>query len=156
MRWRACWMTTVSSSPGPTLGQTPSRLWHHRRRAQGSSVVLWKPPRSADTRNLPSMARRSILGWLVALALSAGGPAAAAGPTRVTALRVESLVNPVGIDVRQPRFSWIVESPERGTRQEAYQILVASSPDKLARGQGDLWDSGKVASAENAQIPYDG
>jgi alpha-L-rhamnosidase len=40
--------------------------------------------------------------------------------------------------------------------QKAYQILVASSEEKLKAGEGDLWDSGKVASDQSAQIPYQG
>ena len=32
----------------------------------------------------------------------------------------------------------------RGAKQTAYQVLVASTPEKLAADQGDLWDSGEV------------
>ena len=44
----------------------------------------------------------------------------------------------------------------RGARQTAYQILVASSADKLAENTPDLWDSGKVASDQATQIVYGG
>src|SRR5690349_18598004 len=71
-------------------------------------------------------------------------------------LRCEYAVNPLGVDSPTPRLFWTVESPERGQKQTAYQILVASSPDRLRQDQGDLWDSGKVASAETIQIPYAG
>jgi hypothetical protein len=47
-------------------------------------------------------------------------------------------------------------SVTRGARQSAYQILVATSPKQLAADQGDLWDSGKVASDETTQIEYAG
>jgi hypothetical protein len=53
---------------------------------------------------------------------------------RVTSLMCEYRVNPLGIDVPQPRLSWVVEatnSDERGQRQTAYQILVASSRENL-------------------------
>ncbi len=40
--------------------------------------------------------------------------------------------------------------------QTAYQILVASSPEPLSDGKGDLWDSGKVMSDESSQIVYAG
>jgi alpha-L-rhamnosidase len=46
--------------------------------------------------------------------------------------------------------------PERGIRQTAYQILVASTPEILAKDQGDLWDSGKVASDRSVHIDYQG
>ena len=71
-------------------------------------------------------------------------------------LRCEYAVNPLGADVASPRVFWIVESKERGQKQTAYQILVASSSEKLAKDRGDLWDSGKVASDETIQIPYAG
>ena len=44
----------------------------------------------------------------------------------------------------------------RGERQTAYQILVASSAERLANDQGDLWDSGQVESDETIHIPYAG
>ena len=40
----------------------------------------------------------------------------------------------------------MLASDQRGQRQTAYQVVVASSPELLKQGQGDLWDSGKVAS----------
>ena len=74
----------------------------------------------------------------------------------VTNLRCEYQTNPLGVDVPNPRLFWKLESPMRGQRQTAYQILVASSADVLAKDKGDLWDSGKVASDETIQIPYRG
>ena len=72
--------------------------------------------------------------------LTAALPAATVGE-----LRCEYRSNPLGIDVARPRLSWIIDSNERGERQTAYRILVASSTEKLAQDEGDLWDSGKVA-----------
>jgi len=71
-------------------------------------------------------------------------------------LRCEYVVNPMGVDVAHPRLFWTLESKERGQRQTAYQILVASSSELLARDQGDLWDTGKTVSDETIQIPYAG
>ncbi len=77
---------------------------------------------------------------------------------RPTGLRSEYLVAPQGIDTVQPRLEWILESPtaERGRKQTAYQILVAGSEAELRAGRGDLWDSGRIASNQTAQIPYEG
>jgi len=75
---------------------------------------------------------------------------------QVSQLRCEHLVNSLGIDVPQPRLSWILEAAERAQRQIAYQILVASSPERLADDQGDLWDSGKVNSDQSAYVRYAG
>ena len=76
--------------------------------------------------------------------------------TTVSNLRCESLQNPVGIDVKQPRLSWILNSDERDQRQTAYQVLVAGSVAKLKVNLGDLWDSGKVNSDQSIQVPYAG
>ncbi len=71
-------------------------------------------------------------------------------------LRCEYLVDPLGIDEPAPRLSWVVESGERGQRQTAYRLLVASSEKLLRRGQGDLWDTGKAASDETICAVYQG
>jgi alpha-L-rhamnosidase len=71
-------------------------------------------------------------------------------------LRCEYLVDPLGIDETAPRLSWMLESSKRGEKQEAYQVLVASSPELLAKEQGDLWNSDKVSSDESAHVVYEG
>jgi len=87
--------------------------------------------------------------------LSDAVSAFAAGVSPV-GLRCEYLSNPTGIDETQPRLSWRVESTQRGQKQTAYRLLVASSAEKLQAGRGDLWDSGKVAGAETVNVPYVG
>ena len=64
--------------------------------------------------------------------------------------------DPLGVDVPQPHLSWVLHSSQRGDRQTAYQILVASSAAKLDKNSGDLWDSGKVISDDTLQIPFAG
>jgi len=76
--------------------------------------------------------------------------------TEVTNLSCEYLVNPLGVDVPKPRLSWKISSERRGELQTAYRILVASTAEKLARDQGDLWDSGKVVSDQSIQVEYAG
>ncbi len=71
-------------------------------------------------------------------------------------LRVEALVNPLGIDAQPPALSWIAAADGRDARQSAYRVLVASTPEKLAANEGDLWDSGKVASDQTLHLPYAG
>lgn len=77
-------------------------------------------------------------------------------PVTVTRLRCEYLENPLAIDAPHPRLSWITNSDRRGEKQTAYQILVASTPEKLFQAQGDLWDSGKVVSDRQIQVEYAG
>jgi len=74
-------------------------------------------------------------------------------------LRCEYYVDPIGIDVPNPRLSWILETdpPEgRGKSQSAYRILVADSPEALAGDEGNLWDTGKVESNRTNQVEYAG
>ena len=94
---------------------------------------------------------KTVLTCLAWLLLVATGQAMS-----VSNLRCEYRAQPIGIDVAQPRLSWMLESSQRGAKQSAYHILVASAPEKLAKGQGDLWDSGKVASDRSTQIDYGG
>jgi len=74
-------------------------------------------------------------------------------------LTVEYLQAPVGLDCAAPRLSWKLQARDpaaRGLVQTAYQVLVASSPEKLARCEGDLWDSGRVASGQSLNVVYKG
>jgi alpha-L-rhamnosidase len=71
-------------------------------------------------------------------------------------LSCEYLTNPLGIDEMEPRLSWQLESDQRGQKQTAYRLLVASSKDKLENDEGDLWDSGKVKSDQSIHVAYDG
>jgi alpha-L-rhamnosidase len=71
-------------------------------------------------------------------------------------LRCEYLVDPLGIDECAPRLCWLLEGHRRGLRQTAYRVLVSSTREKLARGEGDRWDSGKVGSDRNVHIVYEG
>ena len=40
--------------------------------------------------------------------------------------------------------------------QTAYQVLAASGLERLARDEGELWDSGRVASDETLGVLYQG
>lgn len=71
-------------------------------------------------------------------------------------LRCEYLENPLGIDTRRPRLSWVLESPENGQRQTAYRLTAATSEAALLADTPDLWDSGEVQSAESVHISYAG
>ena len=60
-------------------------------------------------------------------------------------LRCEGLVEPLGIDNAQPHFSWKIRSSET-MEQVAYEIEVGP----------DLWQSGRVESADQVMVPYAG
>ena len=75
---------------------------------------------------------------------------------KTSELRCEYLQNPLGMHETKPRLSWILASDQRNEIQTAYQVLVASTAELLAKNQGDLWDSGQVPSSESNQIVYGG
>jgi alpha-L-rhamnosidase len=82
---------------------------------------------------------------------------AAADTPRLTRLLCERLEDPLGIDAPKPRLGWEIESgSSRGVVQLAYQVLVASSPGKLAEDKGDLWSSGKIMSSQSQLVDYAG
>ncbi|WP_328730278.1 glycoside hydrolase family 78 protein [Streptomyces jietaisiensis] len=92
-----------------------------------------------------------------AAAASPGTGTATAGRSpaaKVTAPTVEYVRHPLGLDTARPRLSWPTVSKGAGVRQTAYQIRVASSAAALHRP--DVWDSGRVTSAESALVTYRG
>ena len=65
---------------------------------------------------------------------------------KAISLRIEYLVNPIGMDIRHPRLMWNCEG---GTKQTAYRI-VAKTDGQI------VWDSGKVVSESmHADYPND-
>lgn len=74
----------------------------------------------------------------------------------VAGLSCENLTNPNGIDAIEPQLSWQLLSEERGQRQSAYRLLVASSQQNLDKNLGDLWDSHKIESGQSRNIEYKG
>jgi len=69
---------------------------------------------------------------------------------------VEFHPSPSALDIREPRFSWGLPINGRQQKQTGYRILVASTPDRLADDQADLWDSGDVKSSQSVNISYAG
>lgn len=63
--------------------------------------------------------------------------------------------DPLGIDDPRPRLSWRMTGSE-GAVQTAYQIMVASTLKKLRASDADLWDSGRVQSADCTGVAYAG
>ena len=74
----------------------------------------------------------------------------------ISNLRCEMRSNPTGIDVRTPRFSWQARVEQRGMKQLAYQLLVASSLDLLNEGKADLWNSTRISSGQSHLVVYSG
>ena len=81
------------------------------------------------------------------------------GKIKPVQLTCEYMTNPSVVDVASPRLSWVNEPVSgniRGEFQQAYRICVASTKNKLLKGEADIWDSGKVPSQDSYLIPYSG
>ncbi|MDR6845177.1 hypothetical protein [Flavobacterium granuli] len=61
-------------------------------------------------------------------------------------LHCEHLVNPLGIDVLEPRFSWQLSGAKRGALQRSYQIEIGTDSIALSKGEASFWNSGKIDS----------
>ncbi len=100
------------------------------------------------------------LGWVLTvstLGFSEESKMQSASSTmQVEKLQCEYRVDPLGIDIVNPRLSWALSSKQRAQKQHAFQILVASTAEGLAQDKGDLWDSGKQVSDQTAQVVYAG
>jgi len=64
----------------------------------------------------------------------------------VSNLRCNYAVSPLGMDEPAPRLGWMLSSDLRATAQRTCRVRVASSPEVLAAGGADVWDSGVIAS----------
>lgn len=72
--------------------------------------------------------------------------------TRPTGLLVDLQQVPVGVDLREPRFTWIV--PRLGdAMQVRYRVQVAATPRSF---DDPVWDSGEVASSCSTAVRYAG
>ena len=74
-------------------------------------------------------------------------------------LTCEYLIDPSGLDVERPRFSWTLSATTPGAygqRQTAYRIWVSSTIDMLSEGVGDMWNPGWVNSDKMQLIEYEG
>jgi alpha-L-rhamnosidase len=100
---------------------------------------------------IPAPAARAVLALLgapVILALVATAAAPAPAAVEVTRLQAQATDRPLGIDDKHPRLRWALASTARGVRQAAFQVRVASVPELVRGVRADLWDSGRVVSAE--------
>jgi alpha-L-rhamnosidase len=88
---------------------------------------------------------RKMYRFLCTLLLAGSGIGQLTAAT-ATNLRCEYLVNPLGMDVADPRFTWQLDDDRHGAAQTAYRIVAGTDSAAVARGDGDMWDTQKVAS----------
>jgi len=94
--------------------------------------------------------------FLPIIALLSAVMAMSQSPLQLDRLTCENLINPLGIDEKQPRFGWSMTSAQQNQFQSAYEILVSDNSSKLEKLQGTVWSSGKVINNQQLQIPYQG
>lgn len=92
---------------------------------------------------------------LILLALGLPGPKKPSG-SYPSGLMIEFIREPQHVVICDPKpeFSWIV--PDVAGRQTAYQILVSSTKDLLARDIGNLWNGIKTSGSQSAEVEYSG
>jgi alpha-L-rhamnosidase len=90
------------------------------------------------------------------------------GTTALAAKKPQVLVNdltveglhPTGsllvLDNPNPRFSWKITSTQEDVVQTSYRIIVSSTQSNARALSGDLWDSGRVPSANSLWVAYQG
>jgi alpha-L-rhamnosidase len=97
---------------------------------------------------------KHVLALIALVVLLGTGSPALAGAPALARLRTEYKENPLGIDQRQPRFSWELLSADRGVVQSAYEIRVAASEALLVKRP--LWATGRVTSDASIHRAYGG
>ena len=70
-------------------------------------------------------------------------------------LKSEHLVNPIGIDIKNPRLTWKIKDQRPGAIQKAYKISVGTDSLKVAAGNGSYWNTGRINS-DHQMVIYQG
>jgi alpha-L-rhamnosidase len=97
----------------------------------------------------------NFLGLITLLLLINGLSVSAFAKNEAKQLICEYKTNPLGIDIANPRLSWQLSASENNVMQSAYEIRVASSPEKLNSKQL-VWSSGRVTSSQSVSVVYNG
>ncbi len=107
------------------------------------------------------IAKYSRTAWLGVALLAAAlfvvpaSPATATPTSSVPSrLRADDLTDPLGIDDTTPSLSWQLADSGSSSVQQAYEVRAATSEARLTRP--DLWDSGKVTSADSIDVAWAG
>jgi alpha-L-rhamnosidase len=85
---------------------------------------------------------------LFTLALLPSRGFATSGRLTLTHLETQGAPEALGIAEPAPRLSWALLAEQRGTRQKAFRVLVASRAELARAGKADVWDSREVLSPD--------
>jgi alpha-L-rhamnosidase len=72
----------------------------------------------------------------------------------VTGLTCEHKTNPLGVDVKQPRFSWKISGKGNNIMQKAYSLRVATDPGFSS--SAIVWQTNWKESGESVLQPFEG
>jgi len=75
---------------------------------------------------------------------------------KLSNLRTEYHVDPIGVGTLTPGFSWEINSSHHGVTQSAWRIILSEDTGSLKNGAGALWDSKKQPGSISTGIPYNG
>lgn len=106
--------------------------------------------------SVPRATTLAVLLILTSICAEAYGASQLAPPAHLTC---EHQPGPLAVTSPHPRLGWMLSAADpaaRAVTQSAWRILVSSSAADLARGDGDLWDSGRVSSDRTLDIAYGG
>lgn len=78
------------------------------------------------------------------------------GQVKVQNLLTEDRIDPIGLDLAQPRFSWQLLSDQRNVMQTAYELRVSDNIADLSKKGKLVWESKKVSSDSSAYVAYKG
>ncbi|MEO7121090.1 MAG: family 78 glycoside hydrolase catalytic domain [Ginsengibacter sp.] len=74
----------------------------------------------------------------------------------VSQLLSNNLLNPIGVGVTKPQFSWQLKSVKRNVMQTAYEIKVGSDLSDLKKEKRLEWNTGKIISDQSVWVDYKG
>lgn len=63
-------------------------------------------------------------------------------------LKCEHLSNPLGIDIQNPRLTWMLKDDRQGAMQTAYQLFVGTDSIAVDNNKGEVWDTGKQSNGD--------
>jgi len=96
------------------------------------------------------MKRLSLIVLLLVFVSACFNAGTASAQVKLQNVLIENRTNPVGLDIKQPRFSWQLVSDKKNVMQSAYEIKVTDENKK------QVWTSGKVNSDQSVFVPYNG
>ena len=70
---------------------------------------------------------------------------------RISGIRINDMVTPLGTDIKEPLISWTLESDGKDMKQACVRILAGREPES-----SDCWDSGLLETDRSIGIRYAG